>query len=65
MVSRMVAIGRRMVASLGRLAPSTPNLVQVVGLALIAGGLWLWLPAVALVVTGACLVLIGQGMRSE
>lgn len=54
-----------MAASLGRLKPIRPSLVQVAGLALIAGGLWLWLPAVALVATGTCLVFIGQGMRSE
>lgn len=56
-----------LLASLARLkAPPRANIVQIAGLALIAGGLWLWLPAVALVVTGACLVLFGQGMkRSE
>lgn len=61
----VIARWRRMLASLVRLKPLTPNLVQVVGLVFIAGGLWLWLPAVALVVTGSCLVFIGQGMRSE
>ncbi len=52
-----------LLASLGRLRTARANVMQIAGLLLIAAGLWLWLPAVALVVSGLCLVWLGQGIQ--